>query len=61
MEAKQKRVKSVRVSVMLPPHIVEKLLEIVREEGYWSIGDLIRDLIRRKIAEHDALIRRKIT
>ncbi|MEM4020370.1 MAG: ribbon-helix-helix protein, CopG family [Thermofilaceae archaeon] len=54
MEAKQKRVKSVRVSVMLPPHIVEKLLEIVREEGYWSIGDLVRDLIRRKIAERGA-------
>jgi len=55
LEAKQKRVgKSVRVSVMLPPHIVEKLLEIVREEGYWSIGDLIRELLRRKIAEHEA-------
>jgi len=39
---------------MLPPHIVEKLLEIVREEGYWSIGDLIRELLRRKIAEHEA-------
>lgn len=55
VEAKQKRVgKSVRVSVMLPPHIVEKLMEIVKEEGYWSIGDLIRELLRRKIAEYEA-------
>lgn len=45
--------KYIRATTIIPVEWYEKIKEYMKKHGYYSIGELLRDLIREKIIEAD--------
>ena len=40
-------------TVNIPTHLAEKVLEIIKREGYQNLGEFCREAVRRRLDELD--------
>ena len=49
----------IRIQAYVPRNWIPIIKEFIQKKGYWSISDLVRDLIRRHVVEQAVGVREK--